>query len=71
MCTSVFGEIMSVCTTKQDKTAADSEKAIFKMSGQELLPNCLYPVLNFPQRIHDTEILLQIVMEPLYQGYMQ
>lgn len=62
---SVFGEITSVCTTKQHKTTADSEKEIFKMSGQDLLPNYLYPVINFARRTHGADILLQILMEPL------
>jgi len=46
----VFGGSMCVCATKQHKTEADPEKQIFKMSGQALLPDCLYHVLNFPQR---------------------
>lgn len=66
-CMSVFRESMHVYTTKQDKTEADPEKQILKRSGRALLPNCLYPVLNFPQRTQETGILLQIVVEPLYQ----
>ena len=66
-CMSVFRESMHVYTTKQDKTEADPEKQILKRSGRALLPNCFYPVLNFPQRTQETGILLQIVVEPLYQ----
>lgn len=70
-CMSVFGKDMCVCATKQDRTETDPEKQIFKMCGQALLPNCLHPVLNFPQTAHETGISRQIVMEPLYQGYTQ
>lgn len=51
---SVLGESMCVCATKQDKTEPDPEKQIFKRTGQVILPNCLYPVLNIPQKnTHD------------------
>lgn len=58
------------CALNQDKTEADAEEQSFKMSGVTLLSNCLHPVLNFPQSTHEKGILVQIVIEPLYQGYV-
>lgn len=59
-----------ICAVNQDKTEADAEEQTFTMSGLTLLSNCLHPVLNFPQRTHEKGILVQIVIEHLYQGYI-